>query len=95
MEQLSWAGTPMKFQRLKVRACLIWPHASYTPLHHVHIKQETDSKENWKLSGKVQETDGTEVYAAHSLASKFNSKQGWWTRSSHHSHQEYTWCYCM
>ena len=34
----------------------------------------TDSKENWKLSGKVQETDGTEkVYVAHPLASKFNS----------------------
>ena len=34
----------------------------------MHIKQDTDSKENWKLSGKVQETDGTDVYAAHSLA---------------------------
>ena len=56
-----WAGTPTKFQQLRIRACLISACAYYTctPLHHVHTKQDTDSKENWKLSGKVQETDGT------------------------------------
>ena len=72
----NWAGTPMKFWQLRIRACLIWARAYYTctPLHHVHTKQDTDSKENWKLSGKVQETDGTEkVYVTHSLASKFDS----------------------
>ena len=66
----------MKFQQLRIRACFIWACAYYTctPLHHVHTEQDTDSKQNWKLSGKVQETDGTEkVYVAHSLASKLNS----------------------
>ena len=86
----NWAGTPMKLWQLRVRACLIWPHAYYTPLYHVHIEQDADSKENWKLSGKVQESDGTEkMYGAHSLASKFNSQQRWWTQSSHHSQDVY------
>ena len=74
MEQLG--RHPNEFQQLRIRACLIWARAYYTctPLHHVHTKQDTDSKENWKLSGKVQETDGTEkVYVTHSLASKFDS----------------------
>jgi len=71
MEQLSWH--PNEISTVKSKGM---PHMTTCILHTLHIKQDADSKENWKLSGKVQESDGTEVYAVHTLASKFNSKQG-------------------
>jgi len=74
MEQLGWP--PNEISTVKNKGM---PHMTTCILHtlyHVHIEQDADSKENWKLSRTVQETDGTEkVYAAHSLASKFNSQQ--------------------
>jgi len=74
MEQLGWH--PNEILTVKSKGM---PHMTTCILHllyHVHIEQDADSKENWKLSGKVQESDGTEkMYGALSLASKFNSQQ--------------------